>query len=298
MSCNIFPFKTLVILPAYGPNVARILWSVGSPVYNKNSCSFQIQKSKDGFTNWFNLDLTDPATNTEVTIDDGSFLDNNLGRYNQQVEWYYRLVVTENNTKKIYSTDPITYRHNLTDLEFGNIKEILSLEYISPDNIPMFLCRPNTVKEDPMNLENISSSINPLTGQVMGGAVDDIGYGKTYGNATSPVSAFSKPALVYITILSNIYQQKDLENGHGSIDNIVTRFKTFAYPIFKKGDMLVDPINDRRYLFDQIEQISEFKGIIPLTFTGKMTQLSRNDPMYLYQLPQCAIDYILNLQNN
>ena len=295
MSCNIFPFNTLKILPAYGPNTARIIWSIGSPIYNNNSCTLKIQKSKDGYTDWFDLDLLDKSNNKETTIEDGFYLDKKLGRYNQTVEWYYRLIVTENKTGRVHMTSPITYRYGLSNLEFGTIREILSLEYNNPDNIYMYLCRPMTVKADPMNLDNLSDVINPLTGQVIGSATDDIAYGKTYGNdTTATVMAFSKPILVQIAIKQNTYNQIDLESGHGSYDNIGVQFSSFSYPRFIKGDLLIDPLNDRRYLFDQLISVSEFKGIIPLTFTGKMTQLSRNDPMYKYQLPECAIKYLLN----
>lgn len=293
-TCSIYPFKTFRILPAYGPNNARILWSMDSPIFNSSSCVLKLQKSKDGYTDWFDLDMTDPITGEIIGLDDGYYLDRKLGNYNQIVEWYYRAIVTINKTGKEYYTSAITYRHNLTDLEFGTIREILSLEYNNPDNIWMFLCRPTTVKNDPMNLDNLSSSINPLTGQVIGRATDDIGFGKTYGNEESAVKAFSKPILVQLTIKQNLYKQLDLETGHGTYDNTETQISSFSYPRFIKGDLLIDPINDQRYLFDQVLSVSEFKGIIPLTFIGKMTLLSRNDPMYKYQLPECAINYILN----
>jgi hypothetical protein len=240
-------------------------------------------------------DPVNPETN--IGLEDGTYIDSKLGRYNQQVEWYYRAIITEKRTGKVHTTSPITYRHGLSALEFGNIREILNLEYTSPDSNPFFLLRPTTVKEDPMNLANLSEAINPLTGQVMGGMVDDIGLGKTYGNedsiANRDIGPFSKPILVMLTIKQNKYEQKDLESGHGSVDNIQTQFSSFSYPRFKRGDLIIDPINDRRYLVDQILNVSEFKGIIPLTFEGIMTQLSRNDPMYQYQLPACAIEYAL-----
>ena len=291
--CNIYPFDNFRILPAYGPNTARIIWSVSSPIFNKNSCTIKFQKSKDGYTDWFDLDMIDPINNTPITIDDGVYLDKKLGRYNQTVEWHYRAIVTENKSGKVHQTSAITYRHNLTDLEFGTIREILSLEYNNPDTIWMFLLRPTTVKNDPMNLENLSSVINPLTGQVIGRATDEEGFGKTYGNATSEIKAFSKPILVQLTIKQNSYKQLDLEGGHGSYDNTEAIISSFNYPKFIKGDLLIDPINDQRYLFDQVTAVSEFKGIIPLTFQGKMTLLSRNDPMYNYKLPECAIEYLL-----
>ena len=297
-SCQIFPFNHFHVLPAYGPNFARIVWTMSSPIYNNQSCTLQFQKSKDGYTNWFDLDMKDPVNpGATIGLEDGTYIDSKLGRYNQQVEWYYRAIITEKRTGKVHTTSPITYRHGLSALEFGNIREILNLEYSSPDSTPFFLCRPTTVKEDPMNLANLSEAINPLTGQVMGGMVDDIGLGKTYGNedsiANRDIGPFSKPILVMLSIKQNKYEQKDLESGHGSVDNIQTQFSSFSYPRFKRGDLIIDPINDRRYLVDQILNVSEFKGIIPLTFEGIMTQLSRNDPMYQYQLPACAIEYAL-----
>lgn len=295
MPCQIFPFNHFHVLPAYGPNIARIVWTMSSPIYNSNSCSLQFQKSKDGYTDWFDLDMTDPVNpDKNIGLDDGTYIDKKLGRYDQQVEWYYRAIINEKNTGKQHITSPITYRHGLSALEFGNIREILNLEYTSPDSVPFFLCRPSTVKADPMKLENLSEPINPLTGQVLGGMVDEVGLGKTYGNdTTAVVGPFSKPILVMLTIKANKYEQKDLESGHGSVDNIQTQFSSFSYPRFKRGDLLIDPINDRRFLFDQVLNVSEFKGLIPLTFEGIMTQLSRNDPMYNFKLPACAMEYAI-----
>ena len=300
MACNIYPFTSIHILPAYGPNTARILWSISNPVFNNKSTTLIIQKSKDGYTNWFDINLLNPLTKTCVGIDDCFFLDKSgvedpkLGRYNQRVEWYYRFIVKVNKSNQVFTTDPITSRHNLTDLEFGTLREILNLEYTSPDAVDMLLFRPTTIKEDPMRLSELSSNINPLTGQVMGTAVDDVAYGKTYGNdTTATVTAFSKPILVTVSIKQNVYKQVDLENGHGSTDNIVTQFTSCSYPMFKRGDLIVDPINDRRFLFDQVINVAEFKGVIPLTFTGQMTQLSRNDPMYKVPVDDCILSYFL-----
>ena len=300
MACeDIFPFSTFTILPAYGPNTARILWSMSSPAYNGISYTLQLQKSKDGYTDWFDLDMTDPLTGTAVTLNDGSYLDRNLGKENQRLEWHYRAIVTENVAGgKTYTTIAKTYRHNLTDLEFGTIREILDLEYKSPDDITMLLLKPKTHKANPMELTELSSNINPITGQVIGGAVNNVSYGKTYGNnTTGTIGAFEKPILVHVVIQQNVYQQKDLASGHGSIDNVMTAMKSFSYPRFDKGDLLIDPINDMRYLFDQIKEVNEFKGVIPITFTGLMTQISRNDPEYLYPVPECAIKYILEQKN-
>lgn len=286
------PFKQIIVSPSFGLNTATITWEITDVLISAATYSLRIQKSKDGYTDWFDLEMIDPITGYETTVDDGLYIDSDLKHPNQTIEWHYKLILTNKVSGDTLTSNPTTYRHSLTPLEFGTIREILNNEYLSPDNIPMLLYRPLTNSQNPLATNKITTNINILTGQVIGNAVDNIGYGKTY------ISGYSAPLVVYISILQKVIASKDLSSGHGSIDSENIAMQSFAYPILQKGDLIIDAVTDKRYLFDKVSKINEFNGIMPITIEGTMTQLSRNDIQYKFPIPDCALDIIKNIRNS
>lgn len=286
------PFKSITISPSFGLNTANITWELDNVLINSKTYSLSIQKSKDGYTDWFDLEMTDPITGYETTVDDKLYIDSDLKHPNQSIEWHYKIILKNKVTGDTLTSNPTTYRHSLTPLEFGTISAILRNEFLSPDNIPMLLYRPLTNSSNPLATNKISQSINIMTGQVMGTAVDNVGFGKTY------ISGYSLPIVVYITIMQKNILTKDLSSGHGSVDNELVAMKSFAYPILHKGDLIIDAITDKRYLFDSIIKINEFNGLIPITVEGSMTQLSRNDIQYKFPIPDCAKEIIRNIRKS
>ena len=287
---TISPFKSIIILPSFGRNTATITWTLDDPAINDVTYNLKIEKSKDGYTDWFELDLEDPITGYKASIDDGYFIDSNLGYNTQVTEWHYRINLENKKTNKILRSNPTTYRHQLEPIEFGSLREVISQEFNSGDFIPMLLYRPLTNKENPMQLDKLSTVTNPLTGQVIGTATDLMSYGKTYKQG------YSKPILVYITPVQTQLKHVDLGSGHGTVDNKIMQFKTFAYPKFYRGDLIIDVISDTRYFFDNIISIEKFKGVIPMFFVGQMTQISRNDIAYKVPVSECAIEAIRNIK--
>ncbi len=289
-------FKTFTVIPTYGKNSALLRWEISSNYLN--NFNLEIYKSRDGYTDWFKLSLTDTLGNV-TTPSTGYYKDSNLGSNNQKVEWYYQLRLVNPSTTVSYCSNAITYRHLLSNLEFGTVNEVLKQEYLSADNIDMFLCRPKSNTPDPLDLDNLNnqtattlaSTVNVLTGQQTGVVVDEVSYGKTYKGG------FSNPILVNIHIDKTVkIDADDVGSGNGTMDTEKIQFTSFSYPKFLKGDMIIDPITDRRFLFDRVESEDIFKGVIPLFFTGVMTELPRYSEEYKYELPACAITYIQNLK--
>ena len=289
-------FSSFTVVPAYGKNSALLRWKASTNVFNKNY-DFKILKSRDGYTDWYELPMTDELGNL-TTLATGYYVDKALDSYNQIVEWHYQLRLTSKYIPtEIYCSDIVTYRHLLDNLEFGTIRELLRENILSPDGIEMFLCRAKSNMPDPLDTEHyynnieqsvLADTINPLTGQKSGTVVDYTSYGKAYKGG------FAEPILVSLTILSKDQKQIDSADGLKSSDLSTFQIHSANYPKFMKGDMLIDPLSDDRYLFNNVISFEEFKGIVPLFFTGTMTLLPRGSEEYKYPLPKCAIDYILN----
>lgn len=288
MSSKLNIFNKINVLPSYGNNTALITWSISDPTFNDRNYDIIILKSKDGYTDWIELPREDDVTGYITMIADGYYYDTNFKSNNQSRNWYYQIILKDRRTNTCYKSKVVTHNHTLSNLEYGTVRQILQQDYLSPDNIPVFLLRPKTNTKSPLDLNKISSTINPLTGQIVGSETDEEGYGKVYKGG------FDAPILTYLSIKTFKQQQIDLPTGHGSKDNTLVLFQTYAYPRFARGDLIIDPVTDNRYLVDNITAEPKFKGIIPLFITGEMTLLSRNSIEYKYQLPECAINKIIN----
>lgn len=289
------PFKKISVLPSFRDNMATITWEFTDSIYN--NYQIKIFKSRDGYTDWYECPLENKEFGIITTASDGFYWDTSYFNLGQTYEWHYKLQLIRNCVG--VESQAITARHNLSTIEFATLRQILKLEYMSPDSIKMFLCRPlsNPIKGI-TETTKLAPTLNPMTGQKVGVVTDmdtsytpaedrNVGYGKTYNGG------FSKPILVYLNIKQDVKKFIDRPDGHGSIDNNIIAFKAPSYPRFIRGDMLVDPWTDNRYLFDDITSEEKFKGVIPMFFTGQMTLLSRNSEEYKYQLPECCYD-ILN----
>ena len=298
---TINPFKHIKVLPTYRDNMCMLTWDLHNPNVYANH-TLKILKSRDGYTDWHECDLTNPklAGYGTTTVNDGYYYDTEFYNLGQTFDWHYKLQLIKD--CKCYESAPVAARHSLSATEFATVRQILKLDMMSPDNISMFLCRPlsNPVKGI-SETKKLSPTINPMTGQVIGTEGDfdtsynpetekNVGYGKTYDGG------FSRPILVKLTINQNDAKTIDRPDGHGTIDNNKITFKCAMYPRFLRGDMIIDPVTDDRYLFDEIINEEKFKGVIPLFFTGQMTLLSRNAEEYKYQLPDCCYE-ILNYKN-
>jgi len=62
-------------------------------------------------------------------------------------------------------------------------------------------------------------------------------------------------------------------------------FRMLAFPLVRKGDLLVDPPTDRRWIVDQVDFFS-LKGAVPVAQNVSVYLAGRDNAVYRVPVPQ------------
>jgi len=253
-------FQDVFVIPSYGKKEAVIKWVVAEYFL---SGYFIIQKSNDGVTNW-------------NTIGEGygltEFVDKDFIVPNKTLETFYRVNLQFN--KKRYVSNSIATFEKLNRREYGLLHRMMQLEQYRMNNasngISVIIFKQKTggkvcscVDED--SLQSVGSSMCPNC------------YGNSYeGGFEEGLQTFVEILQIEKNIIVN-------EQGQGQQDTTELALRIVAYPELIKGDMIVNPRTDTRYLVEKV-QTMQFKGIVPFVYAVSVSVLRKNDIRYKFPL--------------
>lgn len=265
-------FSNIKILPAYGFNSCVISWHLNPRYVLSNSVALSyfvnVQKSRDGYTDWFNANISpiDPLQS--------SFVDKHFINKNQRFNWHYRLVLMNGNNT-VYCTQPIGIFHTLDQGEFSTLRSMIENEILQKDSVNCLLLRPKGLSgQKYMDLNQDTPNYDQITGEQIGVSTDTSAYGEIFK------SGFSLPILIQISLDAIATQHVDNSQGQGSDIHRIVSISGCSYPMPMRGDMIVITETDERYFFDQITSESLFKGLFPFTYKGTMRLIPRNQVQY------------------
>ena len=291
-SCNIKPFTSVNVLPSYGDRTCVISWIL-SPIYNTSGLYYvNVYKSRDGYTDWYKINPEPIDASLGTVFDKKIFVDKNLANNTQQFVWNYRLELVKKIILNPTSTNP-TVRYDLIgstqafgphlsldEAEFSTLRSMLENEILSHDNVNAFLLRPKGTEGksiyDPT--VNRSETMDYLTQEQWGSSMDVESKGQQI------ICGFSNPILISITLNQIVNTHTDDPSGQGTTVSKEVAFTSYSFPRFIKGDVIVLPDTDERFVFENYTNEYLFKGLFPFKFDGKMRLIPRNQMEYKLSL--------------
>lgn len=291
MDCKIKPFTSINVLPSYGDRTCVISWVI-SPAYTLFGTYYvNVYKSRDGYTDWYKINQEPIDAALGTVFDKKIYVDKDLHNNTQQFVWNYRLelvkkVVLNPTTSPTVTYTPISSTQafgphlSLDEAEFSTLRSMIENEILSKDNIHAFLLRPRGTEGksiyDPT--VNRSETMDYLTQEQWGSSMDVDSKGQQI------MCGFSNPILVSLTLNQIVNTHTDDQAGQGTTITKEIAFTSYSFPRFIKGDVIVIPDTDERYVFESYTNEYLFKGLFPFKFDGKMRLIPRNQMEYRVSL--------------
>lgn len=302
MSCKC-AFKSIQVLPAYGKNICRIIWTLCPEYYDFTRFGINVYKSRDGYTDWFKLTevsvdpetgmITDISTGKEVYLNrdansavvninsSHTSVDINFKNRNQTFRWHYKCALFDRRKNTEIDTSPSVGIYNTLSAEqFATLRQMIKSDLLSADYNDFYICRPkgNRGMVINPNEEDISLNIDILGGDQLGFVTDEVALGKLYEGG------YSNPIKTKLVINSIKHEHIDDQSGQGTTDPVIVSITGISYPKLIVGDLIVNKTTDDRYLFEGYSEEFYFMGKVPYKFNGIMRLVPRNQPEYKFDI--------------
>lgn len=249
-------FHDIYVIPYYGKNQALLKWEVDPTLLEGN---FIVQKSGNGITHWETI-------HSQIGITE--YLDENFVIPNKTQQTFYRVIVQYN--KNRFTSDSVATFDKLNKKEYGILHRMMQLEQyrmFNAQNGLEFVIFKQKIGGEPCEC------IDENTGQHLGSTLCPECF------ATGIKGGFDDPVK---TLVETSKQQEKIDydkEGRGAKDEDVRSFRVVAYPELRKGDLIINPRSDERFLVEQ-KKIFKFKGIVPFVYEFTGLHLRRNDIRY------------------
>lgn len=292
MDCTIKPFTSINVLPSYGDRTCVISWIMSSAYNIAGTYYVNVYKSRDGYTDWYKINKEPIDAALGTVFDKKSYIDNDLHNNTQQFVWNYKLELVKKVILNSTSTNPLIRYDvisstqafgphlSLDEAEFSTLRSMLENEIMTHDNIHAFLLRPRGTEGksiyDPT--VNRSDTMDYLTQEQWGSSMDIESKGQQI------VCGFSNPILISLTLNQIVNTHTDDQAGQGTTVSKEIAFTSYSFPRFIKGDVIVIPATDERYVFEGYTNEYLFKGLFPFKFDGRMRLIPRNQMEYKVSL--------------
>jgi hypothetical protein len=260
------PFHDVYVLPSYGKKEALIKWSVP---FEYEQGTFIIQKSANGVTHW-------------DTIGSGpglrEFIDTDFVVPNKHRETHYRVIIQHRG--KRYDSSSVATFDKLAKQEYGLLNRMMIDEDIrmhrQGNGISVAILKQKVAGEP-------CKCVDPKTEQSCGTTLCEDCY------ATGIKGGFDDAVFSYVEFQNQKSTLNYQQNGMGTDDKEIAKIRIVAYPELRRGDIVVNPRTDQRYIVNNIEPM-KFKGIVPFVYHLDTSMLDRKDVRYKIPVPQLPQD--------
>lgn len=253
-------FSDFKVQPLYGSFRALLTWKAEPGV---SGVTFEIFKSHDGVNDWKRLGV---VTSEEF------FVDENLLSQGKLLEQYYKVRGTKDGRSATSAT--VGTFGTVSRMEFGAARRIMELEYEAIrcfTQVHLFKLR---VFAPPCPV-----CVDPDTEQAIGTSTCT----KCFG--TQKEDGYAPAVVTYMRLMaiSPVTQQSSAD-GTGSTDPSTQVARLLAFPMLRKGDLLVHKDADRRYLVNEVDY-SFLGGKIPVIAMANLMLLQSKDIRYKVPVP-------------
>lgn len=253
-------FIDVKVQPIYGKFRAVIAWKVEPHL---EDAAFDVFKSHDGLNEW---------TLLGTVQGEDHFVDENLLSQGKLLEQYYQVRCKKNGA--VFLSSKIGTFGTVSRMEFGASRRIMEIEYEAMrcfTKVHLFKLRvfgpPCPVCVDPDTEQAVGVSLCP----------------NCYG--TQKDKGYMEPAVTFMRIMTiSPTVQADSADGTGTTDPSIQVARLLAFPLLRKGDMLVHKEADRRYLVNDVDY-SYLGGKVPVIAMANLMLLQSKDIRYKVPVP-------------
>jgi hypothetical protein len=258
------PFVDIAIRPAYGKHKAVVTWKVQERF---RLGDFYIYKSETGNHDWELVSGEAPLKGTEWSDP----------KANSSA--FYRLLLEFEGES--YDSPVVGMYDKLTKAEYRAVRKIMNIEY---ENMTRGRQGLRMLLFTPLTSGVLAPDVDPQTGQRYGTGVPEDPALDSYGERF--VGGFAPPTITYVK-LSTMAQLTVADAPDKSTTTYERAYTTrmLAYPLPQRGDLLVHPETDKRYIIGEQTQAYYFRGVIPTAFDIPISELYHSDPRYRVPIP-------------
>jgi len=224
------PFTTIAVHPNFSKG-HLVHWSIDPAFYRNAPYSFSIQAS--GTLDFSELLFDINVGNTFFYIDKANIVQN------QQVNFFYRVVLTVGNESFISNTCAlIDQLSNYSRRQYTIAAEIARKEMLRASKFTgglYYLLKLRTYGDDASD-----NSVDPITGLALTSTSPNFGSSKKGG--------YYDPIKFYMTLEDGECTRKLNPDGAGILESTQLNMRVAGFPIIDTNDVVVDLTSDSRYL--------------------------------------------------
>ena len=251
------PFVDIWCAPSYHRRCTIVDWTLPD-IYKTGR--IYVYRSLTGTPPWECLNPNDPVLAT------GSFEDTTLAPDNRAQLAYYRLMLEHDNVR--YRSPAVHLLQKMSRSQYGGVRKMLIEE------LRRMRAGQNGLQMYHVPLVKDQSDKDLLTGQTF-----------TLPCPSDPLTGYGSPVLTWVELGPQQIEMQDRPEGDGSDTTVrcSARFLNFPRPL--RGHVFIDVTADDRYVVDKVVEAHKFRGIIPISYSGILLLLPRDDPRYRIQVP-------------
>lgn len=251
--------KNLKVQPHWGAGQLVVSWETSDEPDPEHNVI--VLSSIDG-ESWVNV-----TGQGDMDAQSGSFIHKEPLSMRRSNELFYRVVIQTDGER--WDSPSVSAQQLLAPHEFAAVRQILSQEHHAMrvgEGVEVLLLKPLTFGEP-------ADTYDEATGQIIGGDVDESGYGERFKNGYFP------PVKTLMTFVNQQDKQDHDSQGKGVSEVSKITARAFCFPRPQRNDLVVNPANDERFTVGQI-RTHRFKGIIPVMCDIELDVLPRGDVRY------------------
>lgn len=250
-------FLKVSVLPSHGEHQAVLQWTM-QPGFRLGT--FTIQRALSAPQGWVDIG---------TVVNDDTFIDTDMVLRNRQDEYFYRIQRTDD--QGIVTVSPSTSTFGEIDREtYGRACCILMKEsQIMRRRGTEILILRQRLEDKPC-----PRCVDPDTGQREGTTLCDTCYGTGFaGGYHKPIKSWMREGVAGAKAV------KDDPGGGGSDDTTEVGVRLLGIPALIKGDLIIDPKQDRRFLVQSLTPF-HLRSRLTVFFEGPLHLLRRSDVRY------------------
>lgn len=257
------PFVDIAVRPAYAEHRAVVTWKVQDQFQDGD---FYVYKSPDGNHEWDLINeepcrtgaLSDPTANDDA---------------------FYRILLEHKGES--YDSPIVGIYDKLTQAEYRAVRKMMNVEY---NNMTRGRKGLRMLLYSPLLTGVLAPGTDPQTGQRFSTGLPESPELDSYGELF--VGGFASPVITYVkfAVMAQMTVSDAPDKTSTTVERDITA-RMLAFPIPARGDLLVHPETDNRYVIGESVNGYYFRGTVPTAFDMKLSFLYRTDPRYRVPVP-------------
>jgi hypothetical protein len=246
-------FLNFTVTPHWGDNSVALVWKVVPVLQNGRYIIFRSLDGKTGFE----------EIGSGVGLD---FFVDQVAPQDRITQYYYRITLQANGRR--FDSDVVGTFGTVPRIEYGLAHQIIRLEYLR-----MRRCCPIKIYRQRLGGVICPKCSDQDTEQQIGASVCDVCFGVGFeGGFQAPVDSH----ILIISAKADPGITIDSPDGTGSNDPDLDMARLLPYPPLRKGDLIVNPETDIRWLIENLTPY-QVNANVPVVYDAKLYLMRRND---------------------